>query len=236
MWFWLGGNERRSHRMWYIVLALWIVVGVVTATPDLIHRKEHRYWRPAPVSLRSFLPNAALSQSPLPQLWCTIGGEYELPRLLGKYLWLWIAFFTFVLYIPLALWAKGCITRRYPPEFTVYSMIAYVVLAETSKDIILKKSMLSSRYPVSNAILIVPLSIVRWVQLNRSRPIRTRDSIAVATVFDLNGLVNVLLMIYLRPNLFRGEPHTARGGVANGNGVHMESIRTQDESSSVLDR
>jgi hypothetical protein len=89
-------------------------------------------------------------------------------------------------------------------------------------------------------MLIIPLSIVRWIQLTGSRPIRTRDSIAVATVFDLNGLVNVLILVYLRPGLFQGESIIARDGarVANGNGIRMESIHTQDGSieSSVLDR
>jgi hypothetical protein len=119
-------------------------------------------------------------------------------------------------------------------------MIAYVVLLKCRKTLLFQL-MHSFRYPVSNAILIIPLSVVRWVQLTGSRPIRTGGSIAAQTIFDLNGLVNVLLLVYLRPGLFQGgEPIIAGegAGVAKGAGddIGMESTRTQNESSSVLDR
>jgi len=206
IWFWHRVNEHRHHRMWYGVLCIWLIVFAVTGVPDLIYRKDRRYWRPTP-------------------LWCTIDKDYEIIRLLGKYLWFWIAFLSFIVYIPLALMARGNLTRTRTgfkihrrrddnhdrPEFMmIFPMIAY---------------------PLSNAILIIPLSIVRWIQLTGSRPIRTRDSIAVATVFDLNGLVNALLLIYFRPNLFQGgEPNDVGGG---GGGIGMQSVCTQDESSSV---
>jgi len=227
MWWWhlINHLSEHRHRMWSAVLCIWLIVFLVTATPDLIHRREeHRYWRPTP-------------------LWCTISKDYEIVRLLGKYLWFWIAFLSFIVYIPLALMSRGYLTRDARtrttwlgftihrrrnhsdrPEFMIYPMIAY---------------------PLSNAILIVPLSIVRWIQLTGSRPIRSRDSIAVVALFDLNGLVNVLLLVYLRPGLFRGgepnaageeEPNAVEGeepdvvgdGVANGDRMSMGSVRTQD--------
>jgi hypothetical protein len=56
-------------------------------------------------------------------------------------------------------------------------------------------------YPLSNAILITPLSIVRWIQNAGSHHISSTDSSAVVAVFDLSGLVNVLLFLVIRPNL-----------------------------------
>jgi hypothetical protein len=143
-----------------MILAIWLVVFIVTAVPDLKYRKqEHRYWRPTQARPPSFPPNATCYNPPLVQLWCTIGKDYELSRLLGKSVWFWIAFLSFILFLPLALLARGNLTRsrtalfgftihRRPNEnrnllkFMIYCMIAYAVLAD----------------PVLNAILVIPLS------------------------------------------------------------------------------
>ena len=61
--------------------------------------------------------------------------------------------------------------------------------------------MLSSSYPASNAILIVPLSIVRWIQNTGSNVITSTDSTAVVIVFAFSGITNVLLLLYIRGNL-----------------------------------
>jgi len=240
----LRGVQEHLRPAWYMILAIWLVVFLVTAAPDLKYRKqEHRYWKPTP-------------------LWCTISKDYEHARLFGKYLWFWIAFLSFILYLPLALLARRNLTRDRnarlgfrlhqrrerddePGEALLYSMIAY---------------------PVSNAFLIIPLSIVRWNQLTGSKPIRTGGSIAAQTIFDLNGFVNVMLLVFYRPGLFKvpveeptqiehppqtppgPSPPTASGPLpttapgdfpltptASGSSP-ARRVRTRNESDSVLDR
>jgi hypothetical protein len=56
-------------------------------------------------------------------------------------------------------------------------------------------------YPLSNAILLAPLSIIRWMENAGSNFITSEESLAVGAVFGLSGLTNVLLFLLIRPNL-----------------------------------
>jgi len=72
-------------------------------------------------------------------------------------------------------------------------------------------------YPVSYAILVAPLSIVRWLQNAGSYQelISSADSLAVGAVFGLSGIVNVVLFLLIRPNLllFGKESIEPRSGI-----------------------
>ena len=56
-------------------------------------------------------------------------------------------------------------------------------------------------YPLSNAILVVPLSVVRWIENTGPNHITSTDTLAAAIIFSFSGVTNVLLLLYIRPNL-----------------------------------
>jgi len=56
-------------------------------------------------------------------------------------------------------------------------------------------------YPLSNAILVVPLSVVRWIENTGPNDITSTDTLAAAIIFSFSGVTNVLLLLYIRPNL-----------------------------------
>jgi len=162
-----------------IVFAMWIAVFLCVLIPYVIHNTpSDPYFAPTP-------------------LWCTIAKEFEMARLFAKYLWLWLAIFSFLLYIPLSLWSQGYIT---PTRwwFTIHRKTPIVGANEGRRRLFIA----TIAYPLSNAILIIPLSIVRWIQnAGGSDLITSADSVAVAAIFDLSGLVNILLFFLTRPTL-----------------------------------
>jgi hypothetical protein len=56
-------------------------------------------------------------------------------------------------------------------------------------------------YPIAISIVGVPLSVVRWVEF-RNAHIPTWAVLLGAFLFDLSGLINVLLFVYTRHGLF----------------------------------
>jgi len=163
-----------------IICVMWIAVILCVLIPYLIYgNPSDPYYAPTP-------------------LWCTIAKQYEFTRLFAKYLWLWVAcVFSFILYIPLSLWSQGYIT---PTRwwFTIHKKKPIVDASEGRRRFYIA----TIAYPLSNAILIIPLSIVRWIQnAGRSDLITSSDSIAVVAIFDLSGLFNVLLFFLTRPTL-----------------------------------
>jgi len=110
--------------------------------------------------------------------WCWLGKGYLGFRLAGEYIWLWLALLVSLLtYIPLALFFWG--HRSYS-----VTMIAY---------------------PVVYSILVLPLSVVRWVQFVEERGGKSSDiapsaTIAAVSIFGLSGAMNVVLLVVTRPN------------------------------------
>lgn len=163
-----------------VVAAVWIVVGLVVGIPAGINRFSDHYWVPEP-------------------LWCTVGKAYKVERLMAKYLYLWIALCISILfYILLALLHQGHITVHGGAwwRFSIHRQVR-----SGGKN--MKRPFLSMIvYPLSNAALIIPLSVVRWVELaGGSHHITPTDRIVVAIIFSLSGVTNVLLLLYIRPNL-----------------------------------
>jgi hypothetical protein len=66
---------------------------------------------------------------------------------------------------------------------------------------------MNARYPLTYAILVLPLSIVRWRQfeLERKHPegkhFTPGPSITVLCLFAMSGVTNVCLLLYTRPAL-----------------------------------
>jgi hypothetical protein len=55
----------------------------------------------------------------------------------------------------------------------------------------------SFSYPLCNAVLIAPLSIVHWMQNAGSDLITLEESLAIGAIFGLSSITNVLLSPHL---------------------------------------
>jgi hypothetical protein len=201
----------------FVVFGSWIFVALLVLVPARIYNKpSDLYFAPTPVRIHSSLCKHKWLDLHI-QVWCTINKNYELVRLFAKYLWLWLAFLlSFLLYIPLGLWSRGYVT----PDPTIWwkfhlhrrrdvrdeqhrrhlflATIAYASMLCINFYMTLIRTFFS--YPLSNAILIGPLSIVRWMQ-NTGSNISSEEGLDVGAVFALSGVTNVLLFLLIRPNL-----------------------------------
>jgi hypothetical protein len=48
--------------------------------------------------------------APAGQYWCWISQDFVVHRIVGEYLWIWLALLFSLLYIPLIIWSMGYIT------------------------------------------------------------------------------------------------------------------------------
>ncbi|TFY64241.1 hypothetical protein EVG20_g6012 [Dentipellis fragilis] len=131
--------------------------------------------------------------------WCWIGQQWKVERIFGEYLWLWITLGTsIVVYIPLFLWSQGIMSvdehrwwrfhmhpLRKAQDFEPRRRFALSMLA----------------YPLSYSVLVLPLSIVRWLTFNTGGSVPSAATFVVITLYGLSGMVNVLLLLLTRPRL-----------------------------------
>ncbi|KAF8647462.1 hypothetical protein AX16_006668 [Volvariella volvacea WC 439] len=113
--------------------------------------------------------------SPTPY-WCWVNPHYIQYQIVGEYMWFWIA---------LAL-----------------SLVAYVVLARHNSGI---QDYRLLAYPIVYSIMILPMSVVRFIQFVRERqpiedrtPMPSAATFAVVAIFNLNALFNVALTYWMR--------------------------------------
>ncbi|KAA1473969.1 hypothetical protein DENSPDRAFT_780811 [Dentipellis sp. KUC8613] len=163
-----------------IVGFIWLYVTLFTSIGLGLHAKGDNRW-----------------VTPTPY-WCWIGQQWAIERIFGEYLWLWITLGTsIVVYIPLFLWSQGVISVdenrwwrfRMHPRKTHDS--------EPRRRFAL--SMLA--YPLSYSVLVLPLSIVRWLTFSTGGSVPSAATFVVITLYGLSGVVNVLLMLLTRPRL-----------------------------------
>ena len=144
---------------------------------------------------------------------CWIGGAFKAERIAGEYVWLWIAALaSIVLYIPLFFIMKGTLDidtsgrrmriRRkegvasHLAGDAQYKVLLYVICCILIVQIL--TLLYFFRYPVAYTILVLPLSIVRWINFQTHVNIPSSALFAVSTIFQLTGLVNVILFLGFR--------------------------------------
>lgn len=171
------------------------------------------------VSIGAGIHNKDNYEAPTP-FWCWIGGKYTSERLWGEYFWIWLALFTsFLVYIPLYYWSKGNLSVD--PEiwwrFRVHPRNAEGVEAGESK-----RAMLMLAYPLVYSVLVLPLSIVRWINFGLEKhgnDVPSVWSFLVITVFSLSGAMNVGLVLLTRPQLLLfGQQHATQTHHISSNG------------------
>ena len=92
-----------------VLSVMWTFILVIVTVPNVIYHK-HSYQTPVPVRMLYFYTYTflILRDNCLMQLWCWIGKDYLEWRLLGEYVWLWLAlFFSIATYTALYLWMRG---------------------------------------------------------------------------------------------------------------------------------
>jgi len=118
-------------------------------------------------------------EAPTPY-WCWISPGYGRERIAGEYIWLWMAWFTSVIvFIPLYFWARSRTTKR-----AALGML---------------------RYPLAYSIILLPISIARWVDF-RGGHVPSVVIFFSVSLFNLSGAINVLLFLIMRPQLLLFSP------------------------------
>ncbi|KAI0040915.1 hypothetical protein FA95DRAFT_1646065 [Auriscalpium vulgare] len=150
----------------------------------------------------------AVYDTPTPY-WCWVGERYPGARIAGEYLWLWVALFSsVVVYVPLYFWSQGTLsvsaTRWW--RFHVHRP-AHAQGADGARR---RRALGMLAYPLSYAVLVLPLSIVRWISF-RTGSAPSAATFVVIFLYGLSGASNVLLLLLTRPQLLL---FTSRGEVA----------------------
>jgi len=129
--------------------------------------------------------------------WCWISPRFNDERLAGEYLWLWIALFaSLVMYIPQHLWAEG----RLEVGDKWYKL--HLHLSQPDPNIYAQRraSLGLLFYPVAYSIVILPLSVARWLDVNHKH-VPSAAFFIGQFMFNLSGATNVLLFLIIRPQL-----------------------------------
>ncbi|KAK0476750.1 hypothetical protein IW261DRAFT_1566827 [Armillaria novae-zelandiae] len=100
----------------------------------------------------------------------------------------------------------------------------------------------SLRYPAVYSILVLPLSVVRWITFNGKNQLGSEATLIVISIYGLSGMMNVILLLVTRPNsvLFGKTGRAGRGRVSSPRGwsdpqVHAKEDGTEDSSQFGLD-
>lgn len=128
-------------------------------------------------------------------VWCWIGNNYDIHRLLFQWLWIYIIFFVLIgIYVAIGI-------RVYRIYRRTSSMNTYGSHEETMKRIhgLFKKM---AGYPTVYFIVFFPLGVVRLVQWSHHVP-DPNFTIFASAIFSLNGFMNVLVYGTTRRVLFQ---------------------------------
>ena len=139
-------------------------------------------------------------QRPSPY-WCWIGGG-DAERIMGEYLWLWMAaLLSIFLYKLLFFRLRGNIQvdpldwRRIHIRLHPDSHFQPTAASREAMAVIW--------YPICYTILVLPLSIARWTTFHGKSASKMPFAVTaiVTTVFGLSGVVSVVLTVLTRRNL-----------------------------------
>ncbi|CEL63250.1 hypothetical protein RSOLAG1IB_05293 [Rhizoctonia solani AG-1 IB] len=248
-------------------VALWTLVVTLHTWQSVVHARRIPFRWPLCVAVMAiiwgfvFIFNfVASSQRPSDgddryftpgPFWCWINPKYTRERLLGEYIWLWIAGFgNLLVYIPLFLLLRGNITlgnegfRSHrlhlipPPVSNAFRTESRSEVNSSTPDDtndeaeIRKEATKMLWYPFAYTILVLPLSIVRWAKL---QPVTMQDDelifhsqmttsvLVFHSIFRLSGIINVVLVLTTRPSVLLFGEHS--GEDAHEIGTHSNSSK-----------
>ncbi|TRM70280.1 hypothetical protein BD626DRAFT_423053 [Schizophyllum amplum] len=165
-----------------IVAGIWIFTITMTAAGNGLHDgTDDPYIVPTPY-------------------WCWIGEKYFGFRLAGEYIWFWITLCaSILLYIPLYFWSRGNITidDKCWWRFSFHRIHNNPHADPTGGR---RQALIMISYPLVYSILVLPLSVVRWIGFLDNDPQPPALTMTVASIYGLSGAANVLLLRLTRPN------------------------------------
>ncbi|PBK73567.1 hypothetical protein ARMSODRAFT_952659 [Armillaria solidipes] len=133
--------------------------------------------------------------------WCWIGENHTALRIIGEYVWFWITLgASFLVYIFLFLWSRGNIAFDDKSwwKFTFHSRPDK---PESQEEKARRRNSLNMiAYPVVYSILVLPLSVVRWITFNGKNQLGSEANLIVISIYGLSGMMNVILLLVTRPN------------------------------------
>ncbi|KLO18373.1 hypothetical protein SCHPADRAFT_993599 [Schizopora paradoxa] len=169
-----------------VVFVSWTFMGLFVGISAGIH---HNYDEPSP-------------------FWCWVGPNYGGERIAGEYFWLWLALFVAILvYVPLFMWHQGYISIDEKIWWKVKWYTRYHEDGRDTRNRPLASSLKLLAYPVAYSIVVLPVSVARWITFGDNTGCavdpRMPRAATFATVFlhDCFGFVNVLLLLTTRQTL-----------------------------------
>jgi len=138
-------------------------------------------------------------EAPSP-FWCWISPQFKGERLAGEYLWLWVALFASIMYVPVYLWANGHLSvgeRWYKFHLSKPNQEAEYPQRRTALGMLY--------YPLAYSLVILPLSVARW-SLIHNRNVPSAAMFFGLAMINLSGAVNVLLFLIVRPQILLFAP------------------------------
>ncbi|KAF9024559.1 hypothetical protein BDZ89DRAFT_1068957 [Hymenopellis radicata] len=143
--------------------------------------------------------------------WCWIGGRYQGMRIAGEYVWGNVNF------SDESWWKMTVLRRRNNTEDFAKRGKPWDMLA----------------YPIVYSILILPLSVVRWITFNSDTVLSgaalSAVTMVVVSIYGLSGFFNVLLLLLTRPDtlLFgRSIPTPVRGRAPSLHHEYIQFMKT----------
>ncbi|KLO07844.1 hypothetical protein SCHPADRAFT_944915 [Schizopora paradoxa] len=137
--------------------------------------------------------------------WCWVGPNYKPERIFGEYLWLWLTIFvSMAVYIPLILWNQGLIAIDEKHWWKVSWYRKSPADADEKRERPVGSSLKLLAYPVAYSIVVLPLSVVRWITFDE-KPCESKvpeaATFAVVFLHGCFGFVNVVLLLTTRQTL-----------------------------------
>jgi len=129
--------------------------------------------------------------------WCWVSPKFKGERLGGEYVWLWVALFaSAILYVPLYYWTEGRLSVDPDKWYKFHNSRPDDMVGYTQRRAALGMLL----YPVAYSLVVLPLSIARWLQFDRHK-VSSAATFFGVSMFNLSGAINVLLFLIVRPQL-----------------------------------
>ncbi|KAJ7033369.1 hypothetical protein C8F04DRAFT_623175 [Mycena alexandri] len=203
VWFRAGSTSLAT----VLVVLVWLYVILIIAIGNATHGSH------------------SLFESPTPY-WCWLGQRFLGFRLAGEYVWFWINLAAAITaYLILFLWERGNITISDTVwwRFSMHRSSTGTDATGTdtagtettgtdaAERVQRQRAYTKIAYPVCYCVLLIPLSVARWIGFVQERggrmdSIPSAATFGVISLYGLSGASNVVLLLSTKPNsmLFGG--------------------------------
>lgn len=185
----LWGKLKHQLVVAYVVVTfIWLYVILFVSISVSVHTRDSTYY-----------------ETPTPY-WCWIGDghRFNAERIAGEYIWLWITLFGSILaYIPLFFWARGNITVSLEHWWHIRFHSNKENVQGIDPDGRKRRSLGMIAYPLVYSVIVLPLSVVRWITGfgSGARHMPSAATFIVIFIYNLSGVLNAILFLLTRTDL-----------------------------------